>query len=183
MAFFAGVGVSKNSQDSERAGHEAATSALKDSGIASADIAIVISSSVFDQSSVLKGVRSVLGETSIVGCTSAGAITGDGVQEQAVSLLVLHSDQAKFIPVKITGIGKDMRGAGRKFAEAIKAGGDSKKIADVREMIAENQKAIKALDTRYAAEAPKKDVWEGYEGGKDKPNTGQSGHFIRERKS
>ena len=129
MSFFAGVGVSKNSQNSESAGSEAAVSALKEAGIETGDIAIVISASVFDQVAVLKGVGSVLGKTPVVGCTSAGAITGDGVQEQAVSVLVLRSDQATFVPVKITGIGADMRGAGRKFAEAMKAHGDTPKMA------------------------------------------------------
>ncbi len=129
MAFFAGVGVSKNSQNSESAGREAAQAALKDAGIDAADIAIVISASVFDQVALLKGVKSTLGDTPFVGCTSAGAITGDGVQEQAVSILVLKSDQAKFIPVKITGIGASMNAAGKKFAEAIQSGGAHPRMA------------------------------------------------------
>ncbi len=129
MAFFAGVGVSKSSQNSEGAGKEAALAALKDAGIEEADIAMVISSSVFDQPAILKGMRAALGAAPIVGCTSAGSITGDGVQEQAVSVLVLKSDQAKFIPVKITGIGAGMNAAGKKFAEALKASGEDVRMA------------------------------------------------------
>jgi hypothetical protein len=129
MSFFAGVGVSRSSQDSEAAGREAAQAALKEAGIDSAGIAIVVSASVYDQSAVLRGVASALGDTPIVGCTSAGAITQDGVQEQSVAILVLKSDQATFIPAKITGIGADMRGAGKKFAEAIKGDGEAPRMA------------------------------------------------------
>jgi hypothetical protein len=113
MSLYTGTGVSRQSQDSRAAGREAAGLALKDAGIEAADVALVLSSSVFNQEEMLKGVAEVLGEAPVIGCTSAGAITGDGVQEQAVTVLVLKSDEAKFIPVKITGIGKDMHGAGK----------------------------------------------------------------------
>ncbi len=130
MALFAGTGVSKQSQDSKAAGKEAAQAALKDAGIEKADIALVMGSSVFDQSQMLAGIAEVLGDSPVVGCTSAGAITGDGVQEQAVTVLALKSDTAQFIPIKVTGIGKDMRAAGKKFGEAVKTGGgDSLKMA------------------------------------------------------
>jgi len=129
MALFAGAGVSKQSQDSKAAGQEAAAAALKEAGIEKADIALVIASSVFDQGAMLEGVAVALGDTPVVGCTSAGAITGDGVHEQAVSVLALKSDTAQFIPVKVTGIGADMRAAGQKFGEQVKATGSSLKMA------------------------------------------------------
>ena len=130
MALLAGTGVSRQSQDAKAAGQEAAQAALKDAGLEKADIALVIASSVFDQNAMLEGVAAVLGDTPVVGCTSAGAITGDGVHEQAVSVLALKSDTAKFIPIKVTGIGANMRAAGEKFGEQVKAsGGDSLKMA------------------------------------------------------
>ena len=129
MALFAGTGVSKNSQNSKEAGHEAAAAALKDAGVDKIDLALVMASSVFDQSQMLEGIVEVLGDTAVVGCTSAGAITGDGVQEQAVTILALKSDTAKFVPIKVTGIGKDMRAAGKNFGEQIKAAGTDVKMA------------------------------------------------------
>jgi len=120
MAFFAGIGVSKQFQDSETAGREAAAQALKASGTAKADIAILFASSIYDQAAMLKGVRASLGETPVIGCTSAGSITGDGAQEQAVCVLALRSDEGSFVPFKATGIGKDMRGAGKSLGEQIK---------------------------------------------------------------
>jgi len=130
MALFAGTGVSRNSQDSKLAGHEAATAALKAAGVEKADLALVMASSVFDQTHMLEGIAGVLGDTPVVGCTSAGAITENGVQEGAVSILALKSDTAKFIPIRVTGIGADMRAAVKKFGEEVKAaGGDSLKMA------------------------------------------------------
>ena len=119
MALYAGTGVSRQTQDSRAAGLEAAGLALKDAGIEAADAAVVLSSSVFDQEAMLKGVVEALGTTPVVGCTSAGSITEGGVQEQSVVVLVLKSDEDTFIPVKVEGIGKDMRAAGRKFGEAM----------------------------------------------------------------
>jgi hypothetical protein len=121
MAFFAGTGVSKQFQDSETAGREAASQALRTSGADKADIAIVLASTVYDQEAMLKGVRSALGDTPVVGCTTAGAITAEGVEEQAVCVLALKSDEGYFVPLKATGISKDMRGAGKSMGEQIKA--------------------------------------------------------------
>ncbi len=129
MAFFAGTGVSKRFHDSLSAGREAATQALKKAGIEKADIAVVFASSVYDQGAMLKGVREALGGTPVVGCTSAGPITGEGAQEQAVCVLVLRSDEGKFLPVKVEGIGKDMRAAGRSFGGHIRDGGTPSHMA------------------------------------------------------
>lgn len=122
MAFSTGVGSSKHLQDSFAAGKEAASTALKNSGQETADLAILVVSSAYDQAEMLKGVREALGDTPVVGCTNAGAITTDGVVEQAVSVLVMKSDEGAFIPVKVTDIGHDMRGAGRRFAEQLSEG-------------------------------------------------------------
>ncbi len=122
MAFYTGVGSSKQLQDSYAAGKEAATIALKNSGQESVDLAILVVSSQYEQEAMLKGVREVLHNAPVVGCTNAGAITSEGVEEQAVSVLVLRSDDGKFIPVKVTDIGRDMRAAGKSFAEQLKDG-------------------------------------------------------------
>lgn len=130
MALFAGTGVSRQTQDPESAGREAARAALQNAGIESADVCIVISSIAFDQHLLAKGLVDVLGSTPFVGCTGAGAITGGGVHEGAVAVLALKSEEAKFIPVKATGIKADMHGAGKRFAaELQRVGGGDVKIA------------------------------------------------------
>lgn len=130
MAFNAGVGTSRQLQDSYTAGHDAASKALEVSGVKIAGIGLVVASTVYDQEQMLKGVRDALGvDTPVVGCTSAGAITENGVEEQAVSVLVLASSDAKFVPVKVTEIGADMRAAGKKFGNAIKESGEDVKLA------------------------------------------------------
>ena len=130
MALFAGTGVSRQTQDPEAAGREAARAALMNAGVETADVALVISSVAFDQQLLTKGITAALGKTPFVGCTGAGAITSDGVHEGAVAVLALKSDEAKFIPVKVSGIKADMRGAGKRFAaELQRAGGGDIKIA------------------------------------------------------
>src|SRR3989338_11414323 len=116
MALYAGTGVSRQTQDAEVAGREAARAALSNAGIETADVALVVSSVAFDQAGLIKGIADVLGKTPFVGCTGAGAITSAGVHEGAVAVLVLKSDEAKFVPVKVEGIKANMREAGKKFA-------------------------------------------------------------------
>src|SRR3989338_8199061 len=130
MALYAGTGVSRQTQDAEVAGREAARAALSNAGIETADVALVVSSVAFDQAGLIKGIADVLGKTPFVGCTGAGAITSSGVHEGAVAVLALKSDEAKFIPVRVTNIKTDMHGAGKRFAaEMQSAGGGDIKIA------------------------------------------------------
>ena len=120
MAFYAGVGVSRQLQDSYTAGRDAATEAVKKMGVEKADIAVVFASSHYDQQEMLKGVREGMNGASVIGCTSAGAITRDGVAEDSVAVLALKSDEGAFYPTKVTEIGKDMRAAGNAFGNQFK---------------------------------------------------------------
>ncbi|MEI7719815.1 MAG: FIST N-terminal domain-containing protein [bacterium] len=131
MAFFAGVGSSKQINDSYAAGHDAASFARTNSGHDEVSLAVVVASSAYDQEAMLKGVREALGGASVVGCTNAGAITGNGVEEQAVTVLVLYSDSGSFVPAKVVGIGKDMRAAGKKFGEEIQKSDEKARMAFV----------------------------------------------------
>lgn len=129
MAFYAGVGTSKELQDSKTAGHDAATKALAASGTSACALAVVVASPKYDQGAMLAGIAEALPGARVVGCTSAGAITENGVEEQAVSVLVLANDEGTFVPVKVEGLGADMRGAGKRFGEALKASGQDVKLA------------------------------------------------------
>ena len=123
MSLYVGIGTSKNPEDSFTSGQEAARLALeklqKLNG-ARADIAVVFASSHYSQAEMLKGVRQTLKNIPVVGCTSAGAITSAGAQEQAVSVAILGSDEGKFNPIKITEISKNMREAGQTFGAELK---------------------------------------------------------------
>ncbi len=129
MAFYAGVGTSRQIQDSFTAGHDAASRALQKSGASEAALALVVASPHYEQTEMLKGIRSALGGARVVGCSSAGAITEDGVQEQAISVLVLANDAGSFTPIKVTGIGADMRAAGRRFGSQVKESSAPAKFA------------------------------------------------------
>lgn len=132
MNFYAGVGVSRELQDAQTAGHDAAEKALRAANVeapATVRLAVVVASPKYDQTAMLAGVRAALPGARVVGCTSAGAITEEGVAEAAISVLALAADEDIFIPVKVTGIGKDMRAAGTAFGEALKGSGKEPKLA------------------------------------------------------
>ena len=129
MAFYAGVGTSRQFQDSYTAGHSAASKALAKLGREKADLAVVFAALNYDQKEMLRGVREALSGASVVGCTSAGSITAEGVQEQAVCVLALKSDHGLFSAVKVENISKDMRAAGVAFGEQVKALDPTAKIA------------------------------------------------------
>ncbi len=77
--------MSRDLQNSYSSGHNAAKQALEKSGQSTADIAVVLASSLYNQEEMLKGVRDALGGAPVVGCSSAGTITDSGAEEQAVS--------------------------------------------------------------------------------------------------
>ncbi len=131
MAFNAGVGTSRQLQDSRTAGHDAASKAIAAAGVENVALAVVVASPKYDQAAMLEGVMAALPGAAIVGCTSAGAITENGIEEQAVSVLALNNDEGGFVPVKVQGIGKDMRGAGKQFGETLRASGKDSKLAFV----------------------------------------------------
>lgn len=129
MSLYVGIGTSKNLQDAYTSGQEAARLALENAKGGKVSVAIVFASTHFNQEEMLKGVKETLGDISIIGCSSSGAITSEGAQEQAISVMVLGSDEGVFTPIKVTGIGKDIRAAGRSFGEQLKAIDDTARLA------------------------------------------------------
>lgn len=123
-----GIGVRVFLQDSYKAGAEAARDAADRAGEAQHKIAVVFASSHYSQLDMLHGINDTLHGIPVIGCSSAGAITSEGVKEDAVAVLVLGSDTATFFPVKTEKISASMRSAGVAFASALKAtaGGDPK---------------------------------------------------------
>ena len=101
MTTIAGSGVSVK-LDSFAAGREAAQSAFHQIGRREPDIIIAFISTIFDQKQALRGIRSVIKEVPLVGCSSAGSITKDGPMRGSICVLLVYSDSTSFS----LGIGK-----------------------------------------------------------------------------
>ncbi|MBI3442605.1 MAG: hypothetical protein HY007_02470 [Candidatus Sungbacteria bacterium] len=115
MALHVGIGTSRNSESSFEAGKEACERALEKIPGHKAEMIVVLASVIFDQQEMIKGVYATGGGTPVVGCTTAGTITTEGPLEHVVGVLALHSDTLGFHPVKVEGISKSMREAGKSF--------------------------------------------------------------------
>lgn len=87
----AAVGCSANS-DAKRAAREAAGSALKHLSPQGPMLAIVFASSWFDQTSLMEGIHSVLGNVPIVGETTAGEISPEGPASHSCVVLLMSSN-------------------------------------------------------------------------------------------
>lgn len=90
-----GVGTGK---DPQKAGREACAAAL--SGLPpdkKADALIIFCSIVLDQDKMLDGVSELSGDAVIVGCSTAGEISSEGMSaEGSVVIMAISSDQVKF---------------------------------------------------------------------------------------
>lgn len=131
MGIHVGVGLSRQSQDAEAAGKEAAQAAMASLKQDRADVFVVLCSSLFNQEEVLKGISSIGNTTPMVGCSTAGVLTNAGVAEHAIAVLAMQSDHVAFHPVKQEHISQGMAEAGRMFAEQLKqvSGPESLKLA------------------------------------------------------
>jgi hypothetical protein len=125
MSFKTASGTSTNFNNPKLAGKEAIEKAMSFLE-GEVKMVMVFSSTVFDYSEVLSGIKEVIGEAPVIGCSSAGVITDDGVHEETLAVLVAVGDSINFTPIKVEGIGKDMNTAGVKFGEAVRSAGDAK---------------------------------------------------------
>lgn len=126
MSLIASIGVGIN-PDSHAAGVNASQEALNDlrkrSGDAecSPDLCIIFASIQYDQEKMLQGVRSVLPNTLIIGCSTAGEIVTSGpIRQHSVSVMLMRSDKIKFYAAVGEDIAKDPRKAGRIAADEVK---------------------------------------------------------------
>lgn len=67
---------------------------------------------------LLQGVREGTGTDQIIGCTSAGEISSDGLSLNSAVLAGIVSDQIDFEIVTVQELGKNSEAAGRQLAEA-----------------------------------------------------------------
>ena len=120
MAIFAGVGSSKNKEDSYQAGFEACKMAMEKMGAGNPDFTIAFASVVFDQGELVRGIREASGNVSGIGCSGAGEITNEGPNSKSVVVMAIKSDQMQFINGLGADIKADARAAGARVAQEVK---------------------------------------------------------------
>lgn len=116
MSTSVGVGISKN-PDAFLAGKEAARAACQKAKEDFLDLLIVFASARFDQSNLLRGIKSSLPEANIIGCSSAGEITAQGPTKNSVAVMRFKSGALSFSTGLGQGLGQDARLAGQKCAQ------------------------------------------------------------------
>lgn len=115
MATKIGIGISTK-LDSFIAGKEAARSALYQIARQAPNIIIVFISPIFDQEEAIKGIRSIIGEGPLVGCSSAGSITNRGSFRNSVTVCAINSDSIRFSYGIGNNVSRNPRSAGREAA-------------------------------------------------------------------
>lgn len=98
--------------DSFAAGREASNQAYYRLGRNEPDLIIIFASTIFEQKDVIKGVRSIIKEAPLIGCSSPGTITLDGAFMGSVSVFIISSDSISFSLGAAARIGKNSRLAG-----------------------------------------------------------------------
>lgn len=99
------------SDDGNSAGHEAAASAVAGLNGSDPDFALVFSSAKYDYDQVLGGVRDVVGDATLMGCSTAGEFTDSAVETESVVVSTIASDEMAFFTGLGRGISEDMMGA------------------------------------------------------------------------
>jgi hypothetical protein len=121
MALISGAGESKN-RDSYEAGKEAVENALSRANISTCDQILLYVNVGYKIENVIKGIRSVVGDVDIVGCTSEGIITNQGYNEEIYGLgvMVFKSNDVEFRNGIVNKIGNDCYRAGFDIGNGIK---------------------------------------------------------------
>jgi hypothetical protein len=122
MATKAGVGKSME-PDASEAGAEAAKAAMLAAGTETAILVMVAATVGYDQPALLAGVRAVIGDAPLIGCTGGGVINQDGPDEslRRVAVTVIASDTMTCTPVLAHGINEDAAAAGKDLASQLNA--------------------------------------------------------------
>jgi hypothetical protein len=123
MKIQTGIGFSKSLKDAFAAGSEAATAAIAGLAGATPALIIVFTTPRYDLPALIKGIRSITGETHLVGATGSGQI----VQGQhmgfggGVSVLALTAGPYRFGVASAAGIKGNLDQVGQAIARTSKA--------------------------------------------------------------
>lgn len=118
MAIKAGVGVSLKT-DSKQAGIEACKKALRNAS--NPGLVIVFSSVKQNQEEVIAGVKEISGSAPLIGCSSAGEITNEGVYDGSVAVMAIESGQMRAILAAGGEVKSGARKAGANLAKNLKS--------------------------------------------------------------
>ncbi|MCX5687460.1 MAG: FIST C-terminal domain-containing protein [Candidatus Omnitrophica bacterium] len=124
MSTLTGTGISTK-LDSFAAGKEAALNAYYQIEKNYPNILIIFISAIYNQHETIKGVRSIIRDTPIIGCSSVGSISNYGFHQNSVAVSIISSDSINFFCGIGDKISANSRLAGSKAA--IKAFGSIKK--------------------------------------------------------
>ncbi|UCB56673.1 MAG: FIST C-terminal domain-containing protein [Candidatus Omnitrophota bacterium] len=116
MSIHVGLGTSEK-HDAFLAGREAARGACQKAKQDFLDLLLVFASAKFDQQNLLRGIKSVCRDATIVGCSTAGEITTAGPAKNSVAIMGFKSDSLEFATGLGCGLSEDARGAGQKCAQ------------------------------------------------------------------
>jgi len=92
MAILVSIGKSTD-MESYSAGSAACCQALEQIKSGEPDIVFCFASSRFNHSQLIQGIKSIIPNAPLVGCTTAGEITADGPETKSVIVLLLQSDK------------------------------------------------------------------------------------------
>ncbi len=116
MAIKVGVGKSKGI-DSFAAGILAAKNAIAQLGSEKTpNLIFVFASSRFDHQKLIQGIRSVISDCSLVGCTTAGEISSEGPDKKSVVVMAIESNTLHAAVGLGKKVGADSRKAGQEAA-------------------------------------------------------------------
>jgi hypothetical protein len=118
MAIKVGVGKSKEI-DSFTAGTKAAEKAIEQLGSNKPTLVFVFASSRFEHLKLIQGIRSIIRDCPLVGCSTAGEITSEGPDKKSVIVLALESNSL-FPSIGLgKNLSKDSRRAGQEVAHDV----------------------------------------------------------------
>jgi hypothetical protein len=115
MAINVGVGKSKE-LDSFAAGSLAAHNAMDKLGAKDPGIAFCFASSRFDHAKLIQGIKSVIPNVPLIGCSTAGEITSEGPDKKSVTVLLIESNTLHAAIGLGKKISQDSRRAGQEVA-------------------------------------------------------------------
>lgn len=115
MAIAVGIGTSKEI-DSYAAGSIATFKALDKMGAEQApDLVFTFASSRFDHHQLVKGIKSVIPNSPLIGCTTAGEITNEGPDRKSIAVMAIKSN----VLHAAMGLGKKISANSRQAGQEI----------------------------------------------------------------
>lgn len=116
-------------EDPYQAGQTATEKAAVASG--KPDLTLVFSTVSYQQEKVLEGIKSIVGDSKIAGCSAGYVIFDENIFERAVVVATINAGGDKVATVMQEGISKDSYGTGQKAGKELRASGIESGLAIV----------------------------------------------------